>query len=119
MTPGSSSLRDEIDQTDHSTGMMLAFIHYIQTHLDEILAEYRQKEGVEKMSLLQLKVKIGSKNESSIKLFQSIGFIKVEEGANYFDEFELVMEGFLGDKRISGLLKKYGIEGYHEVQYDN
>jgi hypothetical protein len=85
--------------------------------LPEILAEYRQKEAVERMSLLQLKVKIGSKNEKSIRLFESIGFIKVEEGANYFGEFELVLEGFLGEARTGGLLKKYNIEEHHEVSY--
>ena len=69
------------------------------------------------MFLLQLKVKIGSKNEKSIKLFQSIGFIKVEEGPNYFGEFELVLEGFLGEDRTSELLKKYRIEDYDEVSY--
>lgn len=42
---------------------ILTFLQYIQTHLDEILAEYKLKQVVEKMSLLQLKVKIGSKNE--------------------------------------------------------
>lgn len=96
---------------------ILTFLHYIQTHLTEILAEYKTKEGVEKMSLLQLKVKIGSKNEKSIKLFESIGFIKVVEGPNYFGEFELVFEGFLGEEWTRGLLRKYGIEEYREVGY--
>ena len=96
---------------------VLTFLHYIQTHLPEILAEYRTEEGVEQMSLLQLKVKIGSKNEKSIRLFESIGFIKVAEGPNYFGEFELVFEGFLGEERTRSLMRKYGIERYREMKY--
>jgi L-amino acid N-acyltransferase YncA len=96
---------------------VLTFLHYIQTHLPQILAEYKNNEGVEKMSLLQLKVKIGSKNEKSIKLFESIGFIKIAEGPNYFGEFELLLEGFLGEERTRSLLARYGIEGYRELEY--
>jgi len=96
---------------------ILAFLHYIQTNLDKILAKYKEKEGVTKMSLLQLKVKIGSKNDNSISLFESIGFIKVGEGPNYFGEIELVFEGFPGEERTSRLLKKYWIDGYREMPY--
>ena len=69
------------------------------------------------MSLLQLKVKIGSKNDQSIKLFESIGFLKVEEGPNYFGEFELVFEGFLGKERIVALCERCDIRGYEEAAY--
>jgi len=96
---------------------ILTFLHYIQIHLPEILDEFAKKEKVGKMALLQLKVKIGGKNERSIKLFESIGFIKVDESANYFGEFELVLEGFLGEERTSRLLGKFEIKGYREVAY--
>lgn len=96
---------------------ILTFLHYLQTHLEEILAEYMQGQSQTRMSLLQLKVKIGSKNEKSIKLFESIGFIKVYESPNYFGEFELVLEGFLGEKRIHDLFEKFKIEGYQELLY--
>ena len=96
---------------------ILAFMNYIQGHLPEILEEFAKKEKVEKMALLQLKVKIGGKNEKSIKLFESIGFIKVEESANYFGEFELVLEGFLGEQSTSRLLERFGVTGYREVEY--
>lgn len=96
---------------------VLSFLHYIHTHLDEILAEYKTKASAGRMSLLQLKVKIGIKNEKSIKLFESIGFSKTVEGPNYFGEIELVLEGFPGEERTKGLLKKYDIEGYEEVPY--
>ena len=96
---------------------ILTFLHYIHSHLSKILTEYKAKEGAEKMSLLQLKVKIGSKNEKSIKLFENIGFVKVAEGPNYFGEFELVFEGFLGKERTRDMMEKYCIEGYREIEY--
>jgi RimJ/RimL family protein N-acetyltransferase len=103
---------------------VLAFLHYIQLHLDSILEEYGGAVGGEdsgaarkKMRLLQLRVKIGSKNLKSIGLFESLGFVKVGEGENYFGEVELVFEGFLGEGRIEALLTKWGVEGYGELQY--
>lgn len=96
---------------------VLAFLHYIQIHLDELLAEYKTKLGLDKMKLLQLKVKIGSKNEKSIKLFESLGFIKVGESPNYFGEFELVFEGFLDHERTRDLMGRYAVLDYRELQY--
>jgi len=96
---------------------VITFLHYIQTHLDAILDEYKQKLDMEKMILLQLRVKIGSKNEKSIALFESLGFIKVHESVNYFGEFELVLEGFIGEERTKGLLERWSVEGYREVGY--
>jgi RimJ/RimL family protein N-acetyltransferase len=97
---------------------ILAFLRYISSHLALIVEEYRKGTGKEKMRLLQLRVKIGSKNDKSISLFESIGFIKVEEGPNYFGEFELVLEGFLGEERIRALEEKWLIEGYEELAYE-
>jgi RimJ/RimL family protein N-acetyltransferase len=96
---------------------ILTFMHYIQTNLDSILSEYKKQQGVEKMSLLQLKAKIGSKNEKSIKLFESIDFIKVSESPNYFGEIELVFEGFIGKERTAVLLAKFGVGDYQELKY--
>ena len=106
---------------------LLAFLNYVQRHLGEVLDEYRvgleQKENGgsggsgEKMRLLQLRVKIGSKNDKSIKLFQSVGFVKVGEGENYFGEVELVFEGFLGKQRMDRLLEKWSIVDYEELHY--
>lgn len=96
---------------------ILTFLHYIQQNLERLLTEYRQKLSLDKMSLLQLRVKIGSKNEKSIKLFKSIGFIQVEEGANYFGEIELILEGFLGNDRTNGLLDQFQISDFREIPY--
>lgn len=45
---------------------LLVFLHYIQVHLQDILDEYKVSQKQEKMKLLQLRVKIGSKNVRSI-----------------------------------------------------
>ncbi|KAG9239533.1 N-acetyltransferas-like protein 9 [Amylocarpus encephaloides] len=78
---------------------LLAFLHYILKHLDEILATYyrgaewsqesreeKPRRGVEK---IQFKVKIGEDNTASLRLFESLGFVKARETANYFGEFEM------------------------------
>ena len=41
---------------------IVTFLHYIQTHLQDILKEYKERLSVEKMALLQFKVKIGRNN---------------------------------------------------------
>jgi GNAT superfamily N-acetyltransferase len=110
---------------------LLSFLMYLQKHLDEILEEYgvslaKQANDTypdadnknRKMRLLQLRVKIGSKNEKSINLFTSVGFVKVSEGENYFGEVELVFEGFLGEGRVEGLFQKWRITGYEELKYN-
>jgi hypothetical protein len=109
---------------------LLAFLMYLQNHLDEILEEYGAsiargsdetdaggKKSGDKMRLLQLRVKIGSKNEKSINLFTSVGFLRVGEGENYFGEVELVFEGLFGEGRVEGLFEKWGITGYEELRY--
>ncbi|KAI9648781.1 hypothetical protein NHQ30_003421 [Ciborinia camelliae] len=62
---------------------------------------------------LQLRVKIGGKNISSIRLFESIGFVKVGEGENYFGEVELVFGGW----HEEGLMRRFGVKGYRECVY--
>ncbi|PBP20907.1 N-acetyltransferase [Diplocarpon rosae] len=98
---------------------VLAFMQYITSNLASILSEYGmgQTPRIDKPKLLQLKVKIGSKNVKSIRLFEGIGFLKVGEGPNYFGEVELVFEGFLGDSRLEGLRRKYKVENYQEIRY--
>ncbi|KAE8452445.1 hypothetical protein EG329_000347 [Mollisiaceae sp. DMI_Dod_QoI] len=107
----------EARKQGYGRATILTFLHYIQIHLDDILAEYKSKQSADKMRLLQLKVKIGSKNEKSMKLFESIGFIKVEESPNYFGEFEFVFEGFLDDERTKSLMGRYKVLEYQELEY--
>lgn len=120
----------EARRRGYGRAALLAFLMYLQKHLDGILKEYgaslvQESKGpipdgektVGKMRLLQLKVKIGSKNEKSINLFTSVGFVRVGEGENYFGEVELVFEGFLGEGRVEGLFEKWGVIGYEELRY--
>lgn len=109
----------EARRQGYGRATILTFLHFIQMHLDDILAEYKSKLNVEKMRLLQLKVKIGSKNEKSIMLFESIGFVKVEESPNYFGELELTFEGFLSKEKTESLMKRYGVQGYQEMKYQD
>lgn len=97
---------------------ILTFLTYIERNLDDILDEYRKESGGKaKMKLLMLRVKIGGKNEKSIGLFESIGFVRTSEGENYFGEVELVFEGRIGEGRVERMLGKFGIEEYREVGY--
>ncbi|PQE16992.1 n-acetyltransferase 9 protein [Rutstroemia sp. NJR-2017a BBW] len=115
---------------------VLAFMGFLERELGGIMGEYGRgvRGEVEdgkgegevgdgengkkmKMNLLQLRVKIGSKNEKSIGLFESIGFVRVGEGENYFGEVELVFEGWLGRERVGGLMGRFGVEGWREVEW--
>lgn len=94
---------------------ILVFLYYIQSHLEEILQEYRGESR--KSKLIKLQAKIGCENKDSIKLFESIGFRKDNETPNYFNEFELVFENVTEINIIEGFLKIYGIEEYVELEY--
>ncbi|TGO49741.1 hypothetical protein BCON_0201g00090 [Botryotinia convoluta] len=100
---------------------VVAFLEYLRSNLEKILKEYRKgiqgKKEEGKMKLLQLRVKIGGKNIASIGLFESVGFVKVGEGENYFGEVELVFEGWCGEERVKGLMERFGVEGYRECGY--
>jgi RimJ/RimL family protein N-acetyltransferase len=105
----------------YGRAMILMFLHYIETNLEGILKEYKNGLGAgdSKMNLLMLRVKIGSQNQGSIGLFESIGFVKTGEGENYFGEVELILEGFLGTERTKREMERFGVEGYREVGYDS
>ena len=94
---------------------ILAFIHYVCLHLEEILAEYGQASAEEQeLSLSHFRVKINAENEKSISLFESIGFAKDRDGPNYFGEFELHCA--VTDSNMSqNILQVHGIENYEEI----
>ncbi|KAF7960943.1 hypothetical protein EAE96_000614 [Botrytis aclada] len=100
---------------------VVAFLEYLRCNLEKIMEEYRNgiqgKKEEGKMQLLQLRVKIGGRNVASIGLFESLGFVKVGEGENYFGEVELVFEGWCGEERVKGLMERFGVEGYRECGY--
>jgi RimJ/RimL family protein N-acetyltransferase len=112
--------RKDQQRRGYGRAAVLAFMNYIQRNLEGILAEYARSIGrndVGNIKLLQLRVKIGGKNERSINLFEGIGFMKVGEGENYFGEVELVFKGFLGEGSMLALLDKYDTARYQEKTY--
>lgn len=61
---------------------------------------------------LKLRVKIGKANEPSLRLFESLGFVRVAEEANYFGEVEMVLkEGTAAGKEIDD-------DGWEELGWD-
>ena len=96
---------------------ILTFLRYFEHQRSAILNEFATKEGMNRCGLSRLKVKIGSKNEKSIKLFESIGFVKIKDEPNYFGELELVLEKSSLSEKIEGMLEKWSIEGYREFWY--
>lgn len=109
--------RSSLRRRGHGRAAILAFLHYITTHLQDILDEYKNGLPAGKMSLVELRVKIGSQNQSSIRLFESIGFTQASDGPNYFGEIELALEGPITKEKTAGLLQKYGLQEYHEMPY--
>ncbi|KAH6673215.1 N-acetyltransferas-like protein 9 [Halenospora varia] len=105
-------------------GTVVAFIRYISEHAEAILDEFTDGEKGEKgmgqdekvKRKLQLRVKIGETNVQSIGLFESLGFAKTVEKANYFGEYELRLPGCLGedDKAIQKVEGESGREDYRE-----
>ncbi|KAI1772841.1 GNAT domain-containing protein [Hypoxylon cercidicola] len=77
------------------------FLLFIRGNLDAILAEYAgageaSGAGPNIPELKDVVAKINANNQSSIKLFKSMGFSQ-RGGVNYFGEIEMVLEG-LGKK---------------------
>lgn len=71
--------------------ILLTFLWYITTSLPQIVHEYhaRHSSGKSSSYLKYLRVKILAENVRSIKLFEKVGFTKVNEQPNYFGELEL------------------------------
>ncbi|KAL1304905.1 hypothetical protein AAFC00_003822 [Neodothiora populina] len=77
---------------------LLTFLTYITQSLGDILREYGrsdQNDGAMSVSSLcrlkYLRVKIGESNVSSLRLFESAGFVATNGGPNYFGEIEMRM----------------------------
>ncbi|TQS37780.1 hypothetical protein Golomagni_01735 [Golovinomyces magnicellulatus] len=97
---------------------ILCFLYYIQTHLDQLMTEYcgSKNSDSKTMHLLYLRVKIHSENINSIKLFESIGFHRVSDTADFFGEFEFKLENCT-EPETTRLLEKFGIEAYTKLSY--
>lgn len=89
---------------------------YLMLHWSSIYSEYTHHKpthvqphdqlGHMSYKLQYLRVKIHETNFGSIRLFESVGFRKTKEGANYFGEIELRW------KDDGGLLRRLRDEGY-------
>jgi GNAT superfamily N-acetyltransferase len=98
---------------------LLAFLQYLEVHVQDILREFlegeeRQGRQVLAARELQLGVKIGKENVRSVGLFESLGFERVG-GDNYFGEVELKLP-----RTLNGVEKGKGrwlVEEYRELVY--
>jgi RimJ/RimL family protein N-acetyltransferase len=83
--------RRDLQRQGYGRSVLLTFIWYVLENIDGILQEFRGSETqpIEPSRLKALRVRIGSKNDRSIRLFESLGFQKTTETPNYFGEWEL------------------------------
>ncbi|KAI9875913.1 MAG: hypothetical protein M1830_007784 [Pleopsidium flavum] len=98
---------------------LLAFMEYLSAHQKDILDEYDQGRlgFLNVLSRLEyLRVKIAESNERSIRLFESMGFSRVSDEANYFDEIELRLVTSLSET-LTSLREKYGSSDYREPNF--
>ncbi|KAK4499931.1 hypothetical protein PRZ48_008117 [Zasmidium cellare] len=102
--------RKDLQQKGYGRAAVLAFIDYILTHWNLIAAEYAQDSVPPQLSFLR--VKVHKSNAGSIRLFESLGFMRTVEEPNYFGEVEL---RWLPD--LGGVRKSKGWEGSVEMKY--
>lgn len=71
--------------------ILLTFLWYIISSLDQITSEYHQSHRGDKVAsrFKYLRVKIDENNSRSIGLFEGVGFEKLSEKPNFFGELEL------------------------------
>lgn len=96
------------------------FLHYVFKNCENLVKERFGSsgsvlDGASIPTLSSLRVKINQTNTPSIKLFESVGFVKKSGSANYFGEFELVLQ----DMRIGPMVKSVELEGWREAVYEN
>lgn len=101
---------------------LVFFLHYVLRHQEEIMREWLESSGTlnrtSSPTLSTLRVKISQTNAPSIKLFESVGFIKKLDAPNYFGEFELVLQK-MDLANIESLMRSCGMEGWREASYEN
>lgn len=71
--------------------ILLAFLWYILHSVAIMMDEYHvsYRNGKKRSYMKYLRVKINKDNLRSIKLFESVGFVKLSTKPNYFGELEL------------------------------
>lgn len=81
---------------------LITFMHYILIEWSSIAQEYSSGQDCKPKhthppKLEYLRAKINDSNVRSIRLFESVGFKKIGETANYFGEVELRWKGTVED----------------------
>ncbi|KAF2759294.1 hypothetical protein EJ05DRAFT_437949 [Pseudovirgaria hyperparasitica] len=90
--------RKDIQGKGYGRAVLLTFLWYILIHLSV-------KQGEQWRARLRLlRVKVGKGNVRSIRLFQSVGFMMMNETPNYFGELELTWD--VGNQSIQQLQKR-------------
>lgn len=79
--------RKDLQRKGYGRVAVLTFIDYILSHWNLIAAEYAQDSEPPQLSFLRVKVQ--KTNAGSIRLFESLDFVRTVEEANYFGELEL------------------------------
>ena len=82
--------RDDLQGKGYGKAVLQAFLWYIVQNQERILREYVEGAQLKSgLGLRFLRVKIDVNNARSIKLFEGVGFRKISEKPNYFNELEL------------------------------
>lgn len=101
---------------------LLLFLHYVLKYHEKIMEERFKSlgtlSGASLPTLSTLRAKINQTNTPSIKLFESVGFIKKTVKPNYFGELELVLQE-MNLASIETLMECCGLDGWREVSYEN
>lgn len=93
---------------------LLVFMAYVLGHWTSIAVGYSSQSGSSGWyPLAYLRARINESNERSIKLFESVGFERTTERANYFGEVELRWRGSEEDLR-----KCKGWERAGQIRYE-
>lgn len=77
----------------YGRAVLVTFLSWVCENIVGILEEYGKSiEATGRLHMEYLRVKIDQDNMRSIRLFETVGFRKVSDKANYFGELELRLE---------------------------